>query len=153
MTTTALNLIQIYSDRRGATLVAQACERLRRHSGLPDSHETGWNTELLRSSKLRSMAAREAAQADLVIMALDEGIELSIEIQEWLTLWRRRIRSKRSRLIVFLRCESLASQRPVETALHSFAKAAKLDFFCYSRVDLKALRGTESIQTFPAHLV
>ena len=36
------------------------------------------------------LAAREAAEADLVIVAADEGSPLASEIAQWLELWQRR---------------------------------------------------------------
>ena len=61
MTTCAFKILQIYSDRHGASLASQASRNLQREFDRSECFETTWNTELLRSPKLRMLAAREAA--------------------------------------------------------------------------------------------
>src|SRR5437868_6851874 len=102
MTTCAFKIVQIYSDRRGAALANQASQNLQREFERSDCTETTWNTELLRSPKLRMLAAREAADADLVIVAADEGTPLAAEVTQWLDLWQRRRRRNRSTLFALL---------------------------------------------------
>src|SRR5437868_56204 len=140
MTTCAFRIVQIYSDRRGASLASRASKSLQREFDRADCAETTWNTELLRSPKLRLLAAREAADADLVILVADEGAPLSPEIAEWLALWRRRTRRTRSTLIALLRRDSIADRPIVEQTLHVFAISARMDFFCHSRVETKSRR-------------
>jgi hypothetical protein len=140
MTTSDLKVVQIYSGTRGAQIAGRACDRFRRDFDSPGLAQTVWNTELLRSPKLRLLAAREAAEADVVLIALDEDTALSKEILAWLRLWRCRTRSTRSTLVALLRRESISSPRVVQASLHTFATAANMDFFCHSQVDSKPHR-------------
>jgi hypothetical protein len=140
MTKSAFKLVQVYSDQRSSKLAAAASRRLQTDLQLPHCEETRWNTELLRSPKLRLMAAREAAAASVVIIALDETEELSPEISQWLNLWKRRNRSARATLFVLLRRENLTAPRGVQRSLQQFATVAKIDFVCHSRVDVKSVR-------------
>jgi hypothetical protein len=140
MTTCAFHIIQIYSDRRGAELANQAARRLKQEFDPSDCIETSWNTELLRSPKLRLQAAREAADADLVIITADEGGPISSEMHQWLQLWARRKRRRRSTLVALLRRRDNSVWQMVETTLHAFAIAAGMDFFCHSRVEIKNRR-------------
>jgi hypothetical protein len=140
MTTSALKVMQVYSDRRGSLVASKACRRLHEDC---ECLQTSWNTELLRSPKLRAIAAREAADSDVVVLVLNEGIELSPEIAQWLKAWRRHTPSKRAALIALLRRESSCSGRPIQEALQQFASSAKMNFFCHSRVDVNPHRSIE----------
>ena len=146
MTTCAFKIVQIYSDRRGASLAHRASQNLQREFERSECTETTWNTELLRSPKLRMLAAREAAEADLVIIAADEGSPLAPEVIQWLDLWQRRSRRNRSTLLALLRRRSLEDVPSVEEALHSFASRARMDFLCHSRVEVRARKLAASLQ-------
>jgi hypothetical protein len=142
MTTCAFKIVQIYSDRHGADLASEAAGKLKQEFDPSDCLDTSWNTELLRSPKLRLQAAREAAEADLVIMAADEGGPVSPEVRQWLELWARRKRRRRSTLMALLRRRDNSIWHVLETTLHAFAIAAGMDFFCHSRVETKNRRAS-----------
>src|SRR4051812_1865486 len=103
MTTCAFKIIQIYSDRHGAELANRSARKLKEEFDASECVDTSWKTELLRSPKLRLQAAREAADADLVIIAAEEGAPVSDEVRRWLELWARRKRRRRSTLVALLR--------------------------------------------------
>jgi len=46
-----------------------------------------WKFDLLAVSKLREIAARDAAAADIVIVSAHEGRELSYEVKDWVEMW------------------------------------------------------------------
>lgn len=140
MRTCFFKIVQIYSDRSGFQLVSQASLRLRREFERSDWAETSWNTELLRSPKLRMLAAREAAEADIVLVAAEEGAGISPEVGQWLELWRRRSRPTRSTLVALLRRNAPTDSPLVEDALHTFAISAGMDFFCHSQVSSRSKR-------------
>jgi len=142
MTTCTFKIVQIYSDRRGAELANQVARKLKQEFDPSDCSDTSWNTELLRSPKLRLHAAREAAEADLVIVAAEEGGPISPEVRQWLELWARRKRRHRSTLVALLRRRDNSVWHVVQTTLHAFAVAAGMDFFCHSRVETKSRRAS-----------
>jgi hypothetical protein len=148
MTTCAFRIVQIYSDRQGASLASQASRNLQREFDHSECVETTWNTELLRSPKLRMLAAREAAEADLVILVAEEGTPVTPEIAGWLQLWQRRSRRTRSTLVALLRRRSLAAASCVEHLLHNFARRARMDFFCHSRLVTKSFRRSTEKSSF-----
>ena len=135
MTTCAFKMVLIFSDRRGSELASRAAANLVREFDEGDCAQTSWKTELLRSPKLRMLAAREAADADLVIIALEEGSTLPQEIADWLALWRRRTRRRRSTLSLLARRAHASTPPIVEESLHAFAESTGMDFFCHSRVE------------------
>ena len=140
MTNCAFKIIQVYSGRKGAEMANEAVRNLKGQFETSECVETSWNTELLRSPKLRLQAAREAANADIVIVAAEEGTPVSPEVRQWLDLWVRRKRRRRSTLVALLRRADNSVWHVVETTFHAFAIAADMDFFCHSRVETKNRR-------------
>ncbi len=140
MTTCAFKIIQIYSDREGAQTASEATRHLKSEFEPSECVESSWNTELLRSPKLRVQAAREAADADIVIVAAQEGVPVSPQVRRWLDLWVRRKRRRRATLVALLRRADNTVSHILETTFHAFAIAADMDFFCHSRVEKKSRR-------------
>lgn len=91
-----------------------------------------WNAELLRSPKLRGLAASEARESDLVIIATNEGAPISAELASWFRIWGRRHRKIPSALVALLNKAGRESSRVVEESLHRWAERAKMEFFCHS---------------------
>jgi len=138
---TVVKIMQLYSDRQGHEVVSQAGARLRADMGVKKCGETVWNTELLRNAKLRMMAAHEATEADFVIIAAREGQPLTPQLRQWLQLWKDpRRQERRSTLIALLHRDCGNTPRTIERAFHAFARRAKMDFLCHSRVELKSER-------------
>jgi hypothetical protein len=93
-----------------------------------------WNAELLRNEKLRELAAREAIDSDVIILATSEGSDLSPEIRGWLDAWRKERPYVPSALVALLQCADKESPHLVEKRLKAFANSVKMDFFCHSEV-------------------
>ena len=135
MINVALKIFVLYSEKSGAEIGSRVCRALRVDLG--GEFRVGqavWNAELLKSPKLRLLAAREAMDSDVVFIAMTEGATLSAEILAWLDLWRKRGRSTPSALVALLKRDSLDTPFVVEETLHNFARSAKMDFFCHSEV-------------------
>ena len=138
--TCAFKIIQVFSDRPGGKLANKAARNLKGAVEPSECFQTSWNTELFRSPKLRLQAAREAAEADIVIVAAEEGAPVSLEVRQWLDLWVRRKRRRRATLVALLRRANDSVWQVMEATLHAFAIAAEMDFFCHSRVETKNRR-------------
>jgi hypothetical protein len=135
MTNVALKIVLLYADKPGEELGKEVARALHQKMGADfHLHPSSWNVELLRSAKLRKMAAIEARDSDMVIVAMDEGEPLSSEVQEWLSLWVNRNSTVPGALLALLKRDSHEKPRVVEAALHKFAETAKMDFFCHSEV-------------------
>jgi len=61
-----------------------------------------WNFEVLAITALRTIAIREAAAADLVIIALHEALELPPEVSAWIESWRDLRKARPEPLMVIL---------------------------------------------------
>jgi hypothetical protein len=130
-----LKIVLVYSDRKGAELGKEVAQSLREKLGASfNMHESCWNTELLRSPKLRALSAAEAASSDLVLVSMEETEEVSEELRQWLALWQHRSRTGPAALVALLKRETDSSPRHLQEALHRFADQANMDFFCHSEV-------------------
>jgi hypothetical protein len=131
----SLKIVLLYSDRGGRQLGREVAETLRHKLGRSfHARQSNWNVELLRSRKLRALAAAEARESDIIIVALTEGVPLSPEVRNWFNLWRGRKRTVPSALVALLKREDAAAPPIVQETLHRFAKAARMDFFCHSEL-------------------
>jgi hypothetical protein len=132
---TPLNVLSVYSSKDAARMAAQVCNSLRVKLGSTFRvTQSEWNAELLRNGKLRQLATSEAVQSDVIILATNEGQEISSEIREWLESFRTEPRSAPSALVALLKCEDDKTPHLVEKSLEAFAQAAKMSFYCHSEV-------------------
>lgn len=130
-----LKIFVLYSDKFGSEIGSRACRELRRNLGKGFSvNQTIWNAELLKSHKLRVLAAKEAMEADIVFIATAEGAPLEADVVAWLELWKKRGRNGGSALVALLKRSSIHAPHVVAEALHEFAKAARMDYYCHSEV-------------------
>ena len=136
----ALKLLVAYSEKFGADIGSRACRELKKSVGKRfQVVQSVWNTELFKSPKLRLHAAKEAMDAHIVFIAMSEGAPLQEEFNEWLELWQKRGRSGGAALVALLKRDSVDAPHIVAESLHQFAKDAKMDFFCHSEVEAKAV--------------
>jgi len=147
----SFKVVLVYSDAEGARTGMKVAEGLKKHQAEGQAlAESRWKTELLKSPKLRKIAAREAAQASVIIISAREGLPLPQEVAEWLSEWRlRKGRGKATLVALLTRSECEAVPQVAET-LHHFATAAKIDFFCHSKVDQTRHRWAEAWDQFQA---
>jgi hypothetical protein len=130
-----LKVLVLYSQRFGSEVGSKACRVLRKNLGSEFVvNQSVWNAELLKSPKLRMLAAKEAQEADIVFISTTEGRDLEPEVTEWLDLWRKRRRAGGAALVALLRRDSIHSPHIVAETLHQFAREAGMDFFCHSEV-------------------
>ena len=146
-----LKVFVLYSEKFGSEIGSKACRALRKNLGSGFAvNQSVWNVELLKSPKLRVLAAKEAMEAEIVFIATSEGRELEPEVCTWLNLWRKRGRTGGAAVVALLKRDSIHSPHIVAETLHQFAKDAKMDFFCHSEVpkrismeELQELEGAE----------
>ncbi|HEX7862539.1 MAG TPA: hypothetical protein VF773_19550 [Verrucomicrobiae bacterium] len=130
-----LKVFVLYSAKFGSEIGSRACRALRRSLGAEFVvNQSVWNAELLKSPKLRVLAAKEAIEADIVFVARAEGADLEPEMVAWLELWKKRGRKGGAALIALLERGSVDASHVVAEELHQFAKESKMDFFCLSKL-------------------
>ena len=130
-----LKVFVLYSAKFGSEIGSRACRALRKNLGKEfNVKQSVWNVELLKSPKLRVLAAREAMEADIVFISTEEGMPLEEEVRAWLELWQKRGRNGGAALVALLKRNSIHEAHVVAESLHQFAKDAKMDYFCHSQV-------------------
>jgi hypothetical protein len=131
----SLNVLSVYSSKEDEQTAAEVCDSLKKKlgTGFRMAHSE-WNAELLRNEKLRELAALEAVDSDIVILATSDGDELSPEIREWLESWSGQRRQLPAALVALLKRESPDATRCIEKRLEEFAISARMDFFCHSEI-------------------
>jgi len=143
-----LKVFVLYSAKFGSEIGSRACRSLRENLGKNfQVNQSVWNAELLKSPKLRVLAAKEAMEADIVFIATSEGVPLDPEITAWLELWRKRGKTGGAALVALLQRNSIHSPHVVAETLHDFAKEAKMDYFCHSEVPKRI--STEELVNLP----
>jgi hypothetical protein len=86
-----------------------------------------WKFDVLVVPKLKEIAAKDAAAAEIIIVSAHEGRELPRDIKNWLELWLT-YKSQTTALVGLFGAESV--ETPVRTYLEEIARRAKIAFFC-----------------------
>src|ERR1041384_5188943 len=83
-----LNVVIAYEDFETGKRAKKTCDFLAQNLGddCRLSHQM-WKFDVLGIPKLREMAAKDAAQADMVIISCHGSNELPIELKAWIELW------------------------------------------------------------------
>ena len=95
--------VAVYEDQSTESRVNEFCQGLSRQFGSDcEFVKQMWLLTELRLAQLRSVAAVEAAAADLVIVSVHCGSALPTEVEQWLTAWLgRKGRQSRTLLALF----------------------------------------------------
>jgi hypothetical protein len=86
-----------------------------------------WKFDVLAVPKLKEIAAKDAAAADIIIVAVHEGRELPAQVKGWIDLWLSYKTEARALVGLF---DGEATENPVRTYLADIARRAKIEFFC-----------------------
>src|SRR5690242_6346483 len=86
-----------------------------------------WKFDVLTVPKLREIAAKDAAAAELILISAHEGKPLPKEVKAWIDLWLS-YNTQASALVGLFGAESVES--PVRNYLEDVAKRAGIEFFC-----------------------
>lgn len=86
-----------------------------------------WKFDVLAVPKLREIAAKDAAAAELILISAHEGKPLSKDVKAWIDLWLS-YNTQASALVGLFGTEGVES--PVRNYLADVAKRAGIEFFC-----------------------
>jgi len=86
-----------------------------------------WKFDVLAVPKLKEMAAKDAAAAEIIIISAHEGRELPPAVKAWIETWVG-YKTQATALVALLGDE--AGDNPVRTYLAEVARRAKIEFFC-----------------------
>lgn len=121
----ALNIVIVYDEFLSGQHAVQTCQRLILQQGEPvDVQVKTWTFDLLRNHQLNSAAVRDAAEAEVIILAAASQ-QVPPQVERWLEAWRSRPGNGRASLVAVLdspaREESKRS--PLEDYLKRFASS------------------------------
>ena len=91
-----------------------------------------WLLTELRTPQLRSIAAREAAAADLVIVSVHHAETLPKEVKTWIDLWVKQKRSRPAVLLALFDPLYLGTSGSIQACLREVAQKGKMEFLARS---------------------
>ncbi|HWC61662.1 MAG TPA: hypothetical protein VHC44_18365 [Verrucomicrobiae bacterium] len=86
-----------------------------------------WKFDVLAVPKLKEIAAKDAAAAEIIIVSAHEGRELSAEVKSWIEMWLG-YKTEASALVGLFSGQS--ETHPIRTYLADVARRAQIEFFC-----------------------
>ena len=125
--------VAVYEDPSTESRVVEFCLRL--------SQELGQNCELvkqmwplseLRMPQLRTIAADDAANADLIIIAVHPGESLPDTMQSWIAMWAKRKGNRPSVLMALFDHLERGASSSMQIHLREVAKKRKMEFLAQS---------------------
>lgn len=87
-----------------------------------------WKFDVLAVPKLREMAAKDAAAADIIIVAAHGASELSEEVKKWIEMWLAE-KGNAIALVALFDCLSAAQENPIRDYLADVARRGHMEFF------------------------
>lgn len=124
----ALNVVIVYEDLETGKRAIKTYDYLVENLGDQCLFANQmWKFDVLAVSKLREIAAKDAAVADIIIIAAHEGNPLPPEVKAWIEKWLS-FKTRASALVGLFGSESI--DNPVRDYLAGVAKRAMIEFFC-----------------------
>lgn len=93
-----------------------------------EADRTTWNLQLLDANNTRSLAAEEAARADVIVIAL-AGNEPTPALKEWVAQWQKN-RELPGGLLALIPVGETGGKGALADFLYETAVTAHMDFLC-----------------------
>ena len=123
-----------YEDRATEDRVNDFCQSLSRNIGHQCEISRGmWPASEPRLPQLRSIAADDAACADLIIISVHPGDSLSDEMKGWVDEWLARKDRRAAVLLALLDPASRGVSSPMVAYLQEVAKRGRMEFVALSQ--------------------
>ncbi len=129
-----LTVSATYEDRATGDRVNDFCQSLSSDLGQRCEIIRGmWPESELRLPQLRSIAADDAARADLIIISVHPAESLSDDMKGWVEQWLGRKDSRAAVLLALFDPVSRGVSSSIETFLHQVAKRGSMEFVAQSQ--------------------
>jgi hypothetical protein len=128
----SLNVLVVYEDVCSGIETKDLCDRLARKLEPPGELKASfWSLAALEFPDLAQMAADEAIQADLLIIAVNGSGWLRPSIKIWFSQWARRTANHAGAMVAQLRgiLGTDSDLSPAYECLKKIAESAGVDFF------------------------
>jgi hypothetical protein len=121
--------VAAYEDAQTDARVNDFCQGLGRHLGEKcEIVKQMWLFSELRVPSLRTIAAGEAAQADMVIVSARHAQGFSEEVKDWIELWLGNKRKRPAVLLALFDPVYQGDSTSLQTHLKDAAKRGKMEF-------------------------
>ncbi len=125
-----ITALAAYEDSCTNTRVSDFCRELARSLGPQlELEKQMWMLSELRVPQLRSIAAKEAAAADLVIISIHHSESLPEELQSWIELWLPHGNPRLQLLVALFDPIYTGVSASLRTCLESVAHRARMEFW------------------------
>jgi hypothetical protein len=123
-----LNVVIVYEDLETGRRAMKTYDYMVEHLGEQCLFANQmWKFDVLAVPKLREMAAKDAAAAEIIIVSGHAGNELPKEVRAWVDQWIS-YKTHASALVGLFGSESVSN--PARDYLATAAKRAGIEFFC-----------------------
>jgi len=121
--------VAAYEDAHTDARVNDFCRNLGRHLGENcELIKHMWLFNELRVAQLRTIAANEAAQADLVIISAHHAQSFPVEVKDWIELWLGDNCSRPAALLALFDPAYQGDSTSLQTYLKEACKRGKMEF-------------------------
>jgi hypothetical protein len=122
-------ILAIYDSSESSREAARASAVVLRELGEDVMvHKNSWDACALEDATVLERAASEAAQADVIVIAIAD-MEPSTVMQRWTDQWQKK-RVMTSGLLALIPCNELKSGGDLAEFLYETAVSANMDFLC-----------------------
>jgi len=125
--------VAAYEDSMTEARINEFCSNLARQLGEAcEFNKQMWLLTELRVPRLRAIAALDAAQADLLIVAVHHCEELPAELENWFEQWLAKKANRKTLLIALLDSLHAGVSAGLRTYLENIARKAHAEFLVQS---------------------
>jgi len=119
----------VHEDSATGSRASEFCQTLARDlGGQCEIASELWPLTELRTPNLRTIAAREAAAADLVIVSVHHGEALPGEVQSWIDLWLKQKIARPTVLLALFDPVYVGPSGPIQAFLQEVARKRNMEF-------------------------
>lgn len=126
-------VVSAHEDLSTGTRVDEFCRSLSLYLGEDCTVDKQmWLFSELRIQNLRTIAADDAAQADLIIISLHHALTLPQEVERWIQLWQRKQSDRPRILLALFDPVYQGTSAPIKEYLEEIARQENLTFIAQS---------------------
>jgi uncharacterized protein YcaQ len=123
----------VHEDSATGARADEFCQGLLRSLGRScEFTKEMWLLTELRTAQLRAIAAREAAEADLVIISVHHAEALPDEVTSWIELWLKQRSIRSAVLLALFDPLYLGTSSSIQACLREVAKRGNMEFLARS---------------------
>ncbi len=126
----AFNVVIAYEDFETGKQAKKTYDYLVEHLGDECAFTNGmWKFDVLAVPKLREMAAKDAAGADIIILSMHGTNDLPRDVKSWIELWLTE-KGNAIALVGLFGNVNDARENPTRAYLAEVARRGRMEFFC-----------------------